>query len=224
MASRTDNIYIRFLILAVIILPATAVFAAETISISEVYFDPDDDGLKFIELYNKKDTSQDIGSWVIEVLDEDMDEIILPDDATIPGYGFYLIGRSTDESDWSGETYPPDYYADVTLSYYDDRGAVKILDSTRTSQDMLGWGVCSQNYCEGEACDIPSQGYSLERKSGPVHSEMGGNSYDTGDNAEDFRDRSNPEPQNITSIPERPQLNVESLSWGYIRAMYNPEK
>lgn len=223
MALRTDNNYIRFFVLAVLIIPATTVLAAETISISEVYFNPDGNGLKFIELYNKKDTSQDISGWILEVLDEDMDEIVLPEDATIPGYGFYLIGRSTDESDWSSETYPPDYYAEVTLSYYDDRGAIILMDSSSAPQDILGWGVCSQNYCEGEACGIPSQGYSLERKSGPVHNEMGGNSYDTDNNAEDFRDRSNPEPQNITSIPERPQLNVESLSWGYIRAMYNPE-
>ncbi len=224
MIIKTDNFYYRIFILALLTLPATAAIAAETVSISEVYFDPDDNGLKFIELYNKKDTSQDISDWVIEILDEDMDEIVLPEGATIPGYGFYLIGRSADENDWSGETYPPDYYADVNLSYYDDRGGIELFNNTRTSQDMLGWGDCSQNYCEGEACEAPSQGHSLERKSGPVHNEMGGNSYDTDDNATDFRDRSNPEPQNITSIPERPQLNVESLSWGYIRAMYNPEK
>ncbi len=223
MALKYDNMYMRLTIFAVLFLPVTAVFAAETVSISEVLFDPDSDGLKFIELYNKNQSSQDIDGWVIEVLDEDMDKITLPDDAAIPGYGFYLIGISDDESDWSGETYPPDFYADVNLNYYDDRGAVELIDNTLISQDKLGWGDCSQNYYEGEPCDIPSQGYSLERKSGPIHNEMSGNSYDTDENAENFRDRSNPEPQNITSIPERPQLNVESLSWGYIRAMYNSE-
>ena len=223
MAFKIDNLGIRFVIITVLSLPVAAMAVAETVLISEVSFDPDSAGLKFIELYNKVQSSQDISGWVIKVLDEDMDEITLPDEAVIPGYGFYLIGRSSDEGDWSGGTYPPDYYADVDLGFYDDRGAVELIDNTYISQDKLGWGDCSQNYYEHEPYPIPSEGHSLERKSGPVHNEMGVNSYDTDDNNSNFRDRVYPEPQNITSIPEKPQLNVEAMSWGYIRAMYNPE-
>jgi len=223
MTLKIDNLYIQFALFVVLVLPGFALPGAETIFISEVLFDPDSTDLKFIELYNREQSSRDLDGWTIEVLDESMDVITLPEDAVIPGYGFYLIGCSTDEEDWSAKTYPPDFYADADLDFYDDRGAVELIDNTLLTVDKLGWGDCSQGYYEHEPYPMPSEGYSLERKSGPTHNEMGGNSYDTDNNSNDFRDRSNPDPQNITSIPEKPQLNVEGMSWGYIRAMYSPE-
>jgi hypothetical protein len=220
MSLSTDNLIARLLVVTMLVSPVIAWAASETIFISEVYFNTYTDGLVFIELYNKSQSSQDIDGWVIEVLDEGMDTITLPDDAVIPGYGFYLIGRSADQDSWSGETYPPDYYTEANLSFFDDRGAVELLDGTCQSLDKLGWGDCSQNYYEHQPCAIPEEGHSLERKSGPTHNEMGGNSYDTDDNLDNFRDRTYPEPQNITSITEKPLMNVGSESWSYIKAMY----
>ncbi|MCP4230284.1 MAG: lamin tail domain-containing protein, partial [bacterium] len=140
--------FTRLLVIAMLVSPVIAWAISESVFISEVYFNTDTDGLVFIELYNKKHSNLDIDGWVIKVLDEDMDTITLPDEAVIPGYGFYLIGRSADKDSWSGETYSPDYYADVDLGYFDNRGAIELLDDTHQSLDKLGWGDCSQNYYE----------------------------------------------------------------------------
>lgn len=211
-------------LLSVFLLPISVRAISKDIFISEVFYDTTGSCPQFIELYNKTQESLDISGWIIEIFDGSMDQITLPDEAVIPGYGFYLIGRTTDSGEWSGCTYEPDFYADSALDFYSDKGAVELNDKFNFVKDKVGWGECSFNYCEGSPFALPEEGHSLERKSGPTHNEIGGNAYDTDDNSVNFRDRPVPEPQNITSIPEKPQLNVEGFAWGYIKAMYTGEK
>jgi hypothetical protein len=189
--------------------------------VSEISYLPGGDGRPtFIEFYNSSESNVDLTDWEIGIYKDGAETVRLPDDSVIPGYGFFLIGFSVDEEAWSDFSYTPDYYADFKFEG-DSPGGVVLNDLTGEPTDALGWGVVPEDYYEGEAFILVSNGHSIERKSGQNHNELRGNSYDTGNNLNDCRERTDPQPQNIYSPREYPSLNAEEQSIGYIKAMYD---
>lgn len=199
----------------------TVASAGAKVFVSEINYLPGGDGRPtFIEFYNSSESNVDLTNWEIGIYKDGAEVVRLPDDSVIPGYGFFLIGFSADEEAWSDFSYTPDYYADFKFEG-DSPGGVVLNDLTGEPTDALGWGVVPEDYYEGEAFLLVSNGHSIERKSGQNHNELRGNSYDTGNNLNDCRERTDPHPQNIYSPREYPSLNAEEQSIGYIKAMYD---
>jgi|GEM_PF-2369133 len=206
---------------AVILVIMTAASASARIFISEVNYLPDEDSPPaFIELYNSSESNVNLSGWTISTYRDATATITISPGSIIPAYGFFLVGFYEDESTWKEFSYVPDYFIDLEFEG-DSPGGVVLNDLTSEPVDTLGWGVVPEGYYEGEAFIMVTTGHSIERKSSPSHNELKGNSYDTGDNLNDCRERSSPQPQNIHSSREYPSLNAEEQSIGYIKAMYD---
>lgn len=207
---------------------AGASWAAEPfdmVFISEVLYDPGSGSFPpFIELYNASKVNVDLTGWRVLIygkngleratLLNDMNKVI------IPSHGFYLVGRAKDRDAWSKLSYKPDFYCDLSMNFASGEGGVVLERPGGQRRDAVGWGPVRWPYYEGTQHPAVSLGHSLERKSGADHNEVNGNSYDTGDNLNDFRDRAKPQPQNINSPRESPAANTEGNAWGRIKAMY----
>ena len=205
---------------AVLLVFITVASTGAKVFVSEINYLPEGDGTPaYIEFYNSSEYNVDLTNWEVVIYKNGAEVVRLPDDSVIPAYGFFLIGFSVDEEAWSDFSYTPDYYADLKFGG-DSPGGVVLNDLTGERTDALGWGVVPEDYYEGEAFLLVSNGHSIERKSGQNHNELRGNSYDTGNNLNDCRERTDPQPQNIYSPREYPSLNAEEQSIGYIKAMY----
>jgi hypothetical protein len=197
---------------------------ADKIFISEILYDPDAGSLPFIELYNAGKTNVDLKDWRVRIASKrGRETVALVNDqvqVVIPGHGFYLIGRTEDRSAWSKVSYKPDFYCDLSMDFMKGEGGVILERPGGQKRDAVGWGPVRWPYYEGTQHPGVSRGHSLERKSGASHNEVNGNSYDTGDNLTDLRERAQPQPQNINSPRESPAANTEGNAWGRIKAMY----
>jgi len=198
-----------------------AVSAGAKVFLSEVYYLPDGGGPPaFIEFYNSSELNVDLSDWTIETYRDGAAATKITAGSIIPSYGFFLVGFIDDENAWAEFSYKPDCYVELKFAG-DFPGGVAFYDETDEYVDAIGWGVVPEEYYEGEAFISVSEGHSIERKSGQSHNEFKGNSYDTGDNLNDCRERTDPQPQNINSPREYPSLNAEEQSIGYIKAMYD---
>jgi hypothetical protein len=189
---------------------------ADHLVIAEVLPHPADGQAVFVELYNP--TGQELildGYYIRSDLEQEYPAL----SGSIPAYGFYLI--ATAEEGWpQGWPYPDLTAPQLELDPYS--GGVTLLDGSDTV-DMLGWGI-SPDFYETTPCNVPNEGESFERKSGSTHDEGEGNGYDTDNNIFDFRDRSNPEPQNTYSDTERPPMSADEATWGFIKDLYGPQR
>lgn len=80
-------------------------------------------------------------------------------------------------------------------------GSVALRGSgEETAIDAVGWGSAANDWMEGNAADAPASGSSIERLPGGD----AGSGFDSGDNATDFVERTDPEPQNSASEPSDP--------------------
>lgn len=198
---------------------------ADKIFISEVLYDADSNSAPpFIEFYNAAKTNVDLSEWRVRVASKQGLETVAlvkgQEKVIIPSHGFYLIGREQDRDAWSSYSYKPDFYCDLSMDFMKGEGGVILELPSGQKRDAVGWGPVRWPYYEGTQHPGVSRGHSLERKSGPSHNEVNGNSYDTGDNLTDFRERAIPQPQNINSPRESPAANTEGNAWGRIKAMY----
>jgi hypothetical protein len=174
----------------------------DMVFISEVLYDPGSGSFPpFIEFYNASKVNVDLTGWRVLIygkngleratLSNDMSKVI------IPSHGFYLVGRAKDRDAWSKLSYKPDFYCDLSMNFASGEGGVVLERPGGQRRDAVGWGPVRWPYYE-----------------------VNGNSYDTGDNLNDFRDRAKPQPQNINSPRESPAANTEGNAWGRIKAMY----
>jgi len=214
--------------LALIVAAFTAAAGAlaghdDRIFVAEVLYYPDDTSPPaFIELYNAAPANVALKGWRIKAYtSRGYEQDTLPDDAIIPAHGFYLIGRKGDEASWGKYTFRPDFYSEtLSFQFLRDRGGVILVKASGQTRDAAGWGGAPAPYYETTPHPPVGEGHSLERKSAFVHQEMQGNSYDTNNNADDLRERTTPEPQNILSPRETPSANTDDNAWGRIKAIY----
>jgi hypothetical protein len=195
-----------------------------TLEISEVYSNalPNYIGSRFVELYNPLTYDVDITSWRLEILQPDDTIVTIPItmSAFIPSYGFFLIGIGSISEPWNYQWPAPDVLSlDANLPAMDT--GVRLVDGEGHVIDALGWGAVSDNEFYEEVPQVnPNMGSSIERKSGVVHDEYQGNSYDTGNNYNDTYIRPEPQPQNTSSLTEDPSANVQDYSVGVLKALY----
>jgi hypothetical protein len=199
-----------------------AVDTGNMVFISEVLYEADANSPPpFIEIYNASRSNVSLAGWKLSISTKSGRETVtMPSSAVIPYCGFYLVGREADRKSWSKFSYKPDLYCNLSMDYQTGRGGVILSRANGETRDTVGWGTVPWPFYEGTPHLGVSAGHSLERKSGPNHNEVNGNSYDTGVNLDDLRDRSNPLPQNINSPREYPAANTTDNAWGRIKAMY----
>lgn len=182
-----------------------------------------EEGARFVELYNPLEYSVDLSGWRLEILsseEEGLNAVYFDEGSIIPTYGFFLIAISTDMGTWPGDWPFPDIITyDIPMDSLDS--GVRLVDGGDDTVDTIGWGAVSDSEFYEEAPQInPAMGSSIERKSGMVHSEYQGNSWDTDNNFNDTYIREEPQPQNTDSPPEDPSASVQEHSIGILKALY----
>ncbi len=212
----------RYIILIMLLAVAAATARTPKTFIAEVLYAPDSNSPpQFIEFYNASAQNVSLAGWRLRLFTAaGYEEATLPAEAVIPAHGFYLVGREEDRGEWEPRSYPPDYYSNLIMDYPAAGAGVILKKANGDVSDAVGWGEAPLPFYEGKPHPLVAAGHSLERKSGPVHNEIRGNSYDTNDNNNDLRERATPEPQNINSPREYPSANTEENAWGRIKAMY----
>jgi hypothetical protein len=208
--------------LAIFLAAGAAYGTWNSVHVAEVFYAPTSTSAPlFIELYNSSLTDVSLKGGEIRVYAASgVCSAAFPDDAVVPGYGFYLIGRDEDRPAWANRTYQPDLYTTWEEGFATAKGGVALITPDNAVRDAVGWGSVALPFYEGVAHPPVAAGHSLERKSGAVHNEIRGNSYDTANNSHDVRDRATPEPQNTYSPKETPDASTEADAWGRIKAMY----
>jgi hypothetical protein len=191
--------------------------------ISEAYPAVSNPNSTFVELYNPLQYDVNISKFTIETYTSYKSKITytIPNGASIPAHGFYLIMLKSTEPNytWPDNWPEPDLIVDGTINHNSD--GIILSDKTNTIIDVVGWGnSIPQNFYEEYPIDTPKSYQSMERKSGPIHDEHGGNAWDTDNNYEDFRYRDTPEPQNTKSPAEDPKGQVNDDSIGIIKAFF----
>jgi len=211
-----------FIITVILAGASWAADPASRVFISEVLYEADANSPPpFIEVYNSARDNVSLAGWKLSISTKSGRETVaLPDNAVVPFCGFYLIGREADRKAWSKFSYKPDFYCGLSMDYQTGKGGVILIRANGETRDTVGWGTAPWPFYEGTPHLGVSAGHSLERKSASTHNEVNGNSFDTGVNLDDFRDRSNPQPQSINSPREYPAANTTDNAWGRIKAMY----
>lgn len=214
----------RLSIFTVLVLTASLAAAAgeDRIKIAEVYPGGMTGGPPaFIELYNASAANVALDNWRVRIYTSaGVEQVTLPAKTTLPARSFLLIGWTADADGWASESAKPDVYVNFSNHPAGARSSVMLVTASNTVCDCLGWGTVPIPYYEGTPCAALESGTSLERKSASAHDEYHGNSYDTGDNLNDFRVRETPQPQNLSSPREYPAANTNDQAWGRIKAMY----
>ena len=177
---------------------------------------------EFIEIYNPTGNSVDLSSWTIDYRSASgstfNNKYIFPAGTIIQSHKYYLFG--------GGGVSDRDNSSDVViLGLGNTGGGVFLRNSSGTTIDLLGWGSAVSSNYEGSVATKPPQGTSLERKanSGSTSSTMGsggadefeGNGYDSDNNANDFVQRSTPQPQNSNS-PAEPVIDTGGNGTGKV--------
>jgi len=194
--------------------------------ISEVYSHTvmSEEGAQFVELYNPLTYDVDISGWRVDIYDSEAEDgyssILLDGVCIIPTYGFFLIGISDVTSNWPSDWVMPDVTTyDIYMESLDC--GVRLVDGEGETIDAVGWGAVGDNDFYEEVSQVnPPMGNSIERKSGEIHDEEHGNSYDTDNNYNDTYIRQEPEPQNTDSPAEDPSAHVQDYSIGILKAFY----
>jgi hypothetical protein len=213
------------LISAFLVAIAAVAFSTDfTLEISEVYSNanPDLIGSRFVEFYNPLTYDVDITGWRLEILQTDGTIATIPitASAVIRSYGFFLVGIGSKSEAWNPAWPTPDVMS-LDTNFPAINIGVRLVDGEGYVSDALGWGVVSDNRFYEEVPQVnPNMGSSIERKSGVIHNEYQGNSYDTGNNYNDTYVRPEPQPQNTSSPIEDPSANVQDYSIGVLKAFY----
>ena len=170
---------------------------------------------EFVELYNPTNQNVDLENWILKRSNSGGTVANLvssfPNGSIIPAHGFFLIAHP----DYNGSVLADLNYT-ATSNALTNNYAILLYDDNNSLIDLVGWGTCPD--FEINATDNPEEINdtikSLERKSDLIHFEDEGNSYDTGNNLNDFRPR-DAEPQNTQSAVEIygiPSIDLSSLS------------
>ncbi|MGA8263076.1 MAG: lamin tail domain-containing protein, partial [Ignavibacteriaceae bacterium] len=191
---------------------------------------------EFVEIYNPTNSSVDLSNWTIDYRSASgstfNNKYIFPAGTIIQSHKYYLFG--------GGGVSNRDNSADVViLGLGNSGGGVFLRNSSGTTVDLLGWGSAVSSNYEGSVATKPAQGVSLERKANGSSTsatmgtggadEFEGNGYDSDNNANDFVERTTPQPQNSGS-PAEPVINTGgngtgtmsvSPNWVYTSASTN---
>lgn len=132
----------------------------------------------------------------------------------IKPFGYFLIGTTLN---WTGSLTPDATYSATTFGKLASDSGVMITTATNFSTgniwggkiDAVGWGTQPKVF-EARTTTSPVAGGSIERKAtgGTDPRTSSGNSYDTGDNWNDFMLFATSNPQNSLSPMEVPALNL----------------
>jgi phosphatidylserine/phosphatidylglycerophosphate/cardiolipin synthase-like enzyme len=168
---------------------------------------------EFVEIYNPTDNPVDLSNWTIDYRSASGTlfnlKYTFPSGTVIQSHKYYLFGGGGIANRDNGAV-------SSTLGFSNSGGGVFLRNSAGTTIDLIGWGTANSGNYEGTAPGVPSQGVSLERKANENSSsialgiggsdEFAGNGYDSNNNANDFVQRTNPQPQNSSS-PAEPAID-----------------
>ena len=164
---------------------------------------------EFVEIYNPTADPIDVSNWTIDYRSASSTtfntKYTFPAGTIIQSHKYYLIGGGgVSNRDNSAES--------VLLGFGNSGGGVFIRNSIGATIDLIGWGTANSGNYEGSVATKPAQGVSLERKANANSTsatmgiggadEFGGNGYDSNNNANDFVERTIPQPQNSNSLAE----------------------
>ena len=182
---------------------------------------------EFVEIYNPTASSVDLSNWTIDYRSATSstfnNKYIFPAGIIIQSHKYYLFG--------GGGVSNRDNSSDVViLGLGNSGGGVFLRNSSGTTVDLFGWGSAASSNYESSVATKPAQGVSLERKanSSSTSATMGsggadefeGNGYDSDNNANDFVERTTPQPQNSGS-PAEPVINTGGNGTGTVSVSPN---
>ncbi len=169
---------------------------------------------EFVEIYNPTSNSIDLSNWTIDYRSASSTtfntKYTFPSGTIIQSHKYYLFG--------GGGVSNRDNSSDVViLGLGNTGGAVFLRNSSGSTIDLIGWGSAISGNYEGTVATKPAQGVSLERKANGSSTsvtmgiggadEFEGNGFDSDNNANDFVERTIPQPQNSGS-PAEPVVNT----------------
>ncbi len=164
---------------------------------------------EFVEIYNPTDNPVDVSNWTIDYRSATSTTFTLkytfPAGTLIQSHKYYLFGGG-------GVSNRDNISESVVLGLGNTGGGAFLRNSTGTTIDLIGWGTAISSNYEGSVATKPAQGISLERKANISSTstsmgiggtdEFAGNGYDSDNNANDFVQRTTPQPQNSSSLAE----------------------
>lgn len=189
------------LVLALLLMlaPLGAAGASTTVVISELQTGSSESASQeFVELYNASAEAVDVSGWKVQYKSAASENVgsswstKATLSATISAHGYLLIAP---------QTYLAGADVNMNAGLAASGGHVRLVDAGGTVIDLVGWGTA--NAPEQQAATAPAAGESLERLAGE-RSPLGGNAYDTDNNAANFSVRAVPEPQEAGSFTEAP--------------------
>ena len=211
---------IAFLVIIRLVCFANDAFAqADHVVISEIYGGGGNSGSywknDFIELYNPTNAEISLIGWSVQYASKDSDSWKTTElSNTIPAYGFYLIWEKAGSGGESDLPAPDDI---GTISMASGAGKIALVNNLDSITgiddpdviDFVGYGGADE-YEGSDPAPSPSNTTSIERK--PDGDQ--GNGQDTTNNAEDFLEPGEPNPQNSGSAPvqeEEPPAETVSI-------------
>ena len=169
---------------------------------------------EFVEIYNPTDVPVDVSNWTIDYRSATSTTFTLKYTFTagtiIQAHKYFLFGGG-------GVVNRDNGVVSATLGLGNSGGGVFLRNSSGTTIDLIGWGSAIAANYEGSVISVAAQGVSLERKANisSTSATMGiggadefeGNGYDSDINANDFVQRTIPQPQNSSS-PAEPVIDT----------------
>ena len=165
---------------------------------------------EFVEIYNPTSSSVDLSNWTIDYRSASSTSFTtkytFPAGTVIQSHKYFLFGGGG-ISNRDNEAVPSS-----TLGFGNAGGGVFLRNSSGTTIDLIGWGTAISGNYEGTVAGVRSQGVSLERKANSISTsttmgiggtdELEGNGYDSNNNANDFVERTIPQPQSSNDPAE----------------------
>ena len=215
---------------------STGSAATDHVVISEIQIR----GNEFVELYNPKDSPENVENWwwcYYQVYDDWNAPSLsaqFPGGATIPAHGFYLIDvYGTPYSDWNlGSGSEQLDNANGSVAIFPPMDSINPdVDPTEVQAskiDAVAWGTLdSIIVMEGTKLSAPGLDNTQERKAQSTSTAASmrdagsdlenGNGYDTDNNANDFVLENIPQPENSSSTPETPPSALGRLQRSYLQ-------
>jgi phosphatidylserine/phosphatidylglycerophosphate/cardiolipin synthase-like enzyme len=210
---------ILFVLIFIVLSVSNKTFAqaADHVVISEILIDGiyESDAAtndEFIEIYNPTNNIIDLSGWTIDYRSATsttfQNKFTFPSGVTIGSHKYYLFG--------GGGVSNKDNSGSLLLGLGNTGGGAFLRNSSGTTIDLIGWGTAATGNYEGTVAVKPAQGVSLERKANGSSTsatmgiggadEFAGNGYDSDNNANDFVQRTVPQPQNSSS-PAEPTID-----------------
>lgn len=176
---------------------------AEHVVISEIQIGNEEGANnEFVELYNPTIDDVDLSGWRLRV--GAGGNLISSMSGILKARGFFLVANPA----YTTIAVAPDMTYSATSSAITANSFITLQKKTEGAYeevDKVGMGSAGE--FEGTAVAAPAPGSSIERKSSDAGVEsLGGNGWDTDDNAADFVMRQTPEPQNSQS-PTEPDVS-----------------